>query len=864
MSKLNLKQLTSSGTNAFVITDNDGVVTLGTNYLQLLTDVNKGVLGYNNSWSILGNAFSARGIFGSSSGAHGWDEVINGVVIGGVNTDKSRFFGTTESFSNTFYSYKSQANTDATFHTDFRNLDNTSLFSVRNDGRLAIRQIGATIGVYGSMSETVSGQAYIIGNSVIAHPINNNQVIKTSADAGIWIRQLYSAGITFHAGLAGGSGTLASDDVNLILTVSNSKNIGIGDNPNYGGGVGVVSITDAATLPTTNPSGGGLLYSEGGAMTWKASGNTSATFGLQIQNSDGTTLCSVRNDGLFNINGNLSLTTNSVSGTSGIIKVDNLTADRIYQFPNNSGTLALLSDIVGGNTTAGNGLTILDNTVKLGGTLTENTTINSNTFNLNFSGSNGIKYLADYSSNYTNRTLVDKQYVDNQISLIPSGNNTTAGNGLSMTGGLVKLGGTLTDVTTTINLDSKQLRFVDGANKIISVDERQLINSSGNIVQNWQNGILYDGNGVKVIDYNSSELANSGVNVFSWKNKSSVTNSNFLNSEISFASYSAKANANVLQNLNFANSNFWGDLQTATLTANRTYTLPNTSGTVALVNDNLSQFSAFVDIGEPASPNTGELEIYARSVGGKMLLKQKGPSGLDTPLQPALFTNNIVWILPETTTTVRTIGIPNTVVGAISTPTISNTNLRTSIRRILITSGSAINSVSEMRTAQNIVWRGNASGLGGFFYASRFAIESTVATQRVAVGLWNSTAATFTTQSPSSLVDAIFMGWDDSDTNAQLMHNDASGACTKIDLGSAFVKNTSTAVYELILFAAPNGADVGYRVSRLDTGDIVEGLITTNLPQSNQFLTRHEYINNGATASAVLLNVIRVYIETDY
>ena len=51
----------------------------------------------------------------------------------------------------------------------------------------------------------------------------------------------------------------------------------------------------------------------------------------------------------------------------------------------------------------------------------------------------GIKYAADYSANFTDRSLVDKAYVDNAI----NANSITASNGLSMSGNDVRLGGTL-------------------------------------------------------------------------------------------------------------------------------------------------------------------------------------------------------------------------------------------------------------------------------------------------------------------------------------------------------------------------------------------------------------------------------------
>jgi hypothetical protein len=41
-----------------------------------------------------------------------------------------------------------------------------------------------------------------------------------------------------------------------------------------GGGVGVISVSDAVTVPTTNPTGGGLIYTEAGALKYRGSSGT--------------------------------------------------------------------------------------------------------------------------------------------------------------------------------------------------------------------------------------------------------------------------------------------------------------------------------------------------------------------------------------------------------------------------------------------------------------------------------------------------------------------------------------------------------------------------------------------------------------
>ena len=71
-------------------------------------------------------------------------------------------------------------------------------------------------------------------------------------------------------------------------------------------------------------------------------------------------------------------------------------------------------------------------------------------------------------------------------------------------------------------------------------------------------------------------------------------------------------------------------------------------------------------------------------------------------------------------------------------------------------------------------------------------------------------------------------------------------------------------MYELILFAAPNGSTVNYQATRLNTGDVATGTLSTDLPVNTQFLSPQVWRNNGATALAVGIDIVHVYVETDY
>ncbi|HEY1956057.1 MAG TPA: hypothetical protein VGH28_10595 [Polyangiaceae bacterium] len=62
--------------------------------------------------------------------------------------------------------------------------------------------------------------------------------------------------------------------INVPLNVPSSAQFG-SLTESFGGGTGVIGIANAGTVPTSAPSGGGVVYSQGGALKWiDSSGNT--------------------------------------------------------------------------------------------------------------------------------------------------------------------------------------------------------------------------------------------------------------------------------------------------------------------------------------------------------------------------------------------------------------------------------------------------------------------------------------------------------------------------------------------------------------------------------------------------------------
>jgi len=68
----------------------------------------------------------------------------------------------------------------------------------------------------------------------------------------------------------------------ILYAQASSGNVGIGTTSQFGSGIGVVGLANAGTVPSTNPTGGGVLYAEAGALKWRGSSGSVTT----IANAD--------------------------------------------------------------------------------------------------------------------------------------------------------------------------------------------------------------------------------------------------------------------------------------------------------------------------------------------------------------------------------------------------------------------------------------------------------------------------------------------------------------------------------------------------------------------------------------------------
>lgn len=285
-------------------------------------------------------------------------------------------------------------------------------------------------------------------------------------------------------------------------------------------------------------------------------------------------------------------------------------------------------------------------------------------------------------------------------------------------------------------------------------------------------------------------------------------------------------------------------------------------------------------ISNPATPGADISRIWARKIAGKMFVKWMGASGVDNSMQTALFGNRIVMFNPSTGTTGTGsgtgLGPAWTSNGTVSHPTpsttapaISNQMKRTRYVNVVTTTnqqlGPRFNAASEQQ-----FWLGNAAGLGGFFYVSRFIVELWPAsTCRIFSGL----AATSTGSvviSDTVSIQCCGLWHDTTDPNSGansfnfLTYNGTTATKQSIALTNAIAAGNS---YDFYMFAAPNASTIFWRLDDIVNGVTYEGSTSTTLPGNTQFMQTQCQMSNGTvnvTATTVGIGVCNIYCESDH
>lgn len=112
-----------------------------------------------------------------------------------------------------------------------------------------------TIGTQKGGAGSARAILFAIGNT-------NTWLINAAGDLTCWIDNTYNIG---------GNGSTRPQDVNI------GRNLVLGMSQSLGGGAKVINIGNCTTAPTTNPTGGGILYVEAGALKYRGTSGTVTT-----------------------------------------------------------------------------------------------------------------------------------------------------------------------------------------------------------------------------------------------------------------------------------------------------------------------------------------------------------------------------------------------------------------------------------------------------------------------------------------------------------------------------------------------------------------------------------------------------------
>ncbi len=297
---------------------------------------------------------------------------------------------------------------------------------------------------------------------------------------------------------------------------------------------------------------------------------------------------------------------------------------------------------------------------------------------------------------------------------------------------------------------------------------------------------------------------------------------------------------------------------------------------------NLAGYTSGGSPSDPATPAADNLRVYSKKVSGRMLLKIKGPSGVDNPLQPALFGNNIILFTPTSGTTATggfgTLWAKGSSTGTASTPTPSSTApaMTNQMHRFrhqnVVTTTNQIMGLQVSGADGNQFWRGNAAGLGGFFFNARFIVEAyPAATVRIFAGLTSnatSTAVGTNIVTADAVVGDVAGLWHDttdaSTTFNFLTRNNTTSTKAAITLSNAIAAGNS---YDFFMFCAPNDSTIYYRLDDMVNGVTYEGNTATTVPRNTIFMGPTVEISNGTAntaAGGTAIGINRIYVESDH
>ena len=276
----------------------------------------------------------------------------------------------------------------------------------------------------------------------------------------------------------------------------------------------------------------------------------------------------------------------------------------------------------------------------------------------------------------------------------------------------------------------------------------------------------------------------------------------------------------------------------------------------------------------PQEANLGQLWFNRKA--GKTNLNFQGTYGADSTVQPHMGQDRVVIYQGNTNSnTITTIGqAAPQVTGTYTATPIATTNFSSSLRRTDIVTGATAGQSAGIWGAALAYWRGNATGLGGWYQQTRFIVAATAAfttnrNTRLFCGMSGSTTLP-TNVIPSTMAQSYGICVDGGGTNFSSTNYcflaTTGTAPTKVDTGIPMAVGD---VIDCRTYCPPSGTSIYFSCQKLNpTGSAILAeweLSSTmpNFPANTTLFNNYLYIQT-ATSSTVRMALMQYYLETDY
>ncbi len=292
--------------------------------------------------------------------------------------------------------------------------------------------------------------------------------------------------------------------------------------------------------------------------------------------------------------------------------------------------------------------------------------------------------------------------------------------------------------------------------------------------------------------------------------------------------------------------------------------------TTQTMGDGPKIFKNTVTVGEvsaPSAPSTG-IKIYSSIDHNRPTLMAKFPGEIEQAIQESFAHNVVMYCAAQHQgSPVHQFGLTlaNFNAGPTAGGAAALTNRYTQLPVVNWTSTAPANSTGGFSSnVSEHMWRGNASGQGGFYLSMRFGFTDIPATRRWSAGFKANGTTPSAEPSSASNLHWFGVGQDTSDTTIFFMHNDGTLTATRTNTTLASPV-AQTDILELVIWCLPNDSVMYMSIQKLGSGVApIKYNANTNLPLNSDFGRCFVYANNSSTAAAITVALNRIYIKAEW